>query len=583
MQHGSLERPIAAVVYAAKSTPDEKDSTGDQVARVRAEIERVGGRVVIGEAFSEENVSAFRGSRGPKLEAAMRAAIAAAGEHGEAELWVFHSSRLARGDGRKGAARSLLKVYADLLAEGVALRSVSDDDYLRNGLLVAVASEQNHKYSADLSAHVKRGKRQQFEKGERLGGPVPDGYVLLDALDAGRAVRRYELDPVRAPVISRMFELADGGMAPANVARRLNAEGLRTKAGGLWKRRRVQDTLTNPFYAGLVARNRSVRGAVVETAPGGHPALVEATMLDRIAAQFAARDRAAGSVRDKGRPNSRHLFARLAYCTRCDSRLYAVTSTYKRKDGSRARQYVCPHYKESTGGCDQPPIDAEVVERAFLEHLQHFFIDWEAWLAARSQQQGAERSAIEQSLAVEQARLAKLNQAEPKARARWIDSLEDDALEATRAELYQSLVREREQVQHRLDELAAALAATPVEPQTDAMLDLFNELSRVVRGHIDAAGTVVELNAHLRHVLRLVEMDACDDGGVKLIAYLSPAFLATFEDVDGAAVAEFRAAPDAGELVPPLRPVLAPSPEGANTHAYRWTNPNRLALAASQP
>jgi hypothetical protein len=47
------------------------------------------------------------------------------------------------------------------------------------------------KYSADLAAHVRRGKRSQFERGERLRGPVPDGYLLARLMKDGRAVRQY--------------------------------------------------------------------------------------------------------------------------------------------------------------------------------------------------------------------------------------------------------------------------------------------------------------------------------------------------------------------------------------------------------
>ena len=146
---------IAAVIYAAKSTPDEKGSTEDQLAQVRKRLDEVGDREVVG-LFSEENVSAYHGSRGPQLEAAMAAAVAAADERGEAELWVFHSSRLARGSGRKNEGRSLTEVHTYLRRHAVQLRSVEDDTFLTHPMLVSLASEISHKYSQDLSSHTRQ-------------------------------------------------------------------------------------------------------------------------------------------------------------------------------------------------------------------------------------------------------------------------------------------------------------------------------------------------------------------------------------------------------------------------------------------
>src|SRR4051794_15627506 len=222
---------LPVVVYAAKSTADDRDSTRSQIEQTTAHVERLGGRFLVASPFSEEDVSGFRRDRGPELEAAMLAARQAAGEHRTAELWVFHSSRLARGDGSKAQGRSLLKVYADLLADGVSLRSVTDDEFLTNPLLVGVASVQNHKYSADLSAHVKRGVRAKFERGEMGGGPVPDGYVRVAQTGAdgqpvtdrrGNTLKRTVIDPNRASVIERIRDLAWEGKGDASIARQLN-------------------------------------------------------------------------------------------------------------------------------------------------------------------------------------------------------------------------------------------------------------------------------------------------------------------------------------------------------------------------
>src|SRR5215216_6572629 len=102
---------IPAYRYGSKSSPDEKGSTADQVRYIDARIAKEPGRFPAGRAFVEENISAFRRSRGEELQAAIDAAVNGADEYGKAELWVYISSRLARGSGRKAEARSLGKLY----------------------------------------------------------------------------------------------------------------------------------------------------------------------------------------------------------------------------------------------------------------------------------------------------------------------------------------------------------------------------------------------------------------------------------------------------------------------------------------
>src|SRR4051812_47603175 len=90
---------VPCIIYAAKSSEDTRGSIATQVADCRAAIERTGG-LLHGDPQIDENRSAFKGNRGPGLARAKELSIEAARTHGESELWVQHSDRLARGDGR---------------------------------------------------------------------------------------------------------------------------------------------------------------------------------------------------------------------------------------------------------------------------------------------------------------------------------------------------------------------------------------------------------------------------------------------------------------------------------------------------
>lgn len=569
---------VPAVIYAAKSSPDEKGSVADQQRVVLERVEREGGRIVVAEPFGEPNVSGYTGERGPQLEAAMRAAVEAAAEHGEAELWVFHSSRLARGDGRKGR-RSLNLICAQLLYENVQVRSVEDDEFVRNPMLVGIASEQNHKYSADLSSHVRRGLRQKFERGEPGGGPIPDGYAPLVQMSGGMPVLRRDgkpvivavEDPTRSPVIRRIFELAAAGVADANIARTLNRDGLRTQAGKVWMRRRVQDTLLNAFYAGQVVWHRGKPDE--ERREGQHPALVDLDVFERIQALRAARDKAVGSNRSPGRPNSNHVLAGLAHCGRCGDKMRPRVSPYKRKKqgGTKARWYECQHQTENDGLCDQERIDAEVVDAAFIAHLESFFVDFDSWIAAVTMQRTADRGAVERSAHAERERLAAVRHQEGLLADRYADSLaaqDEDQVRACAIGMKRK-AEEAAQIEHRLSELEETLAALGAEEDApvDAMLDFYNRLSEAVRGRL-GRDEIADVNRGLKEVLDRVELDAGTDGKtplVQVLPILKPEAVALFAGTEDTLPSVLDAS-TREEIVPPLyRLVAGPKQNGRSS------------------
>jgi hypothetical protein len=237
------------------------------------------------------------------------------------------------------------------------VRSVEDDEFTTNPMLWGFAEQQAHKYSADLSMWVRSGKDRQWERGEWVGGPIPDGYQ--------RDGKTLAIDVKREPVIPLLWELALDGRAPAPLARELNAAGLRTKAtkkrpAGAWTRRRVHDALSNAVYAGMLVRHRGSERE--QRQPGGFPAYVTLEQFEAVAHHARQRDVAAAGRAKTGRPSRRFLLATLARCSRCGGGVYSVTSTHGRKDGTRRRLYMCGEVKEATGMCDAPTMPAELVD-----------------------------------------------------------------------------------------------------------------------------------------------------------------------------------------------------------------------------
>lgn len=561
---------IPAVVYAAKSTEDHRGSLQTQLADALAMAKKHGWLVVA--QFSDEGFSAYKGNRGPGLERAKAAAKSAAATDGICMLVVQHSDRLARGAGNApAAAQHLGEVYFWARRHNIHLRSVQDDANLEDALRAVLVGERNTEDSRRKAEAVKAGLRRSFERGHHGGGPVPDGYARIHRVERGRMASEVVDDPIRVPLIRRIFELADAGIADANIARRINAEGHRTQSDGRWTRRRVQDTLTNPFYTGQVVWHRGKPDE--ERTAGLHPAIVEFETFERIQAFRVARDRAVGSNRTPGRPNTRHVLAGLARCARCGTKMRPQVSSYKRKDGSRARSYLCRQAAEANGGCDGKPIDAEIVDAAFIQHLETFFVDFDGWLESVTNQQADERGSVETSLARDRKRRAKIHRRQSVLAERYgVLATDGRDVEAHACALSLERVREEaSQIEHRLAELEAVLSvmndkeAAPV----DGMLDFYNRLADAVRGRL-AREEVAEVNLGLKEVLELVELDVAQlslGPAYSVLPVLKPESMALFGgDLQGLREFEERGRPfsepallegGAVPIVPPLHRLTA--------------------------
>lgn len=366
-----------AVIYAAKSTADERGSIDTQLANCRALAAELG--LEVDSEHQDANASAYHGDRGPGLKAAMAACERIA----PCVLIVQHSSRLARGDAIE--AQHLAEIALWALKHGVEIESVEQRGAFRHDplLMAAIHGKQDHEYSKRLAASVRNGMRRSFERGQWHGRP-PDGYKIVhDTNDDGApTARRLVVDPELEPTMARLFGLALDGAVPARIARRLNAEGLRNGRGALWRARDVKRILRNPLYAGIMEYNGARR-------EGEHPRYVtpeqHAWLRERLPLDHAA---------PRGRPATTHVLAKLAVCERCGSRMPAVTRSRVRADGTKQRTYVC--VGKEAGVCDMPPVDADFIDAAVTRLVPRLLQRFDTWLAdihavaagARTERQG---------------------------------------------------------------------------------------------------------------------------------------------------------------------------------------------------
>jgi DNA invertase Pin-like site-specific DNA recombinase len=589
----TVARTTPCVLYAAKSTEDRHGSIPTQLEDDRRMAEREGWEIIDG--FQDEGFSAYHGNRGPGLEQARELAEKTARERGVPCMLVAqHSDRFARGAGdAPEAADHFVEVVLWANRHNVVIRTVQDDyfaDPQRNVSEAANSGQRNTEDSRRKSEAVKSAKDRQMAAGTKLGGPPPEGLLLVVERDDQDRVtaRRYERDPERAPIIERIFELSEEGHGDAAIARTLNADGLRSKAGKAWTRRSVQDKLLNQHYAGRAVRKG--RGSKQEYRLLENPEVVQATNIeplidpdryDRITAMREGRDRVKARGKDglrrgdRGQKTAeRYALSKLAVCDRCGERMYAATSPYKRKTkgGTKARRYVCAHVRNATGECDQPPLDAEKIDAAVVEYLDALFIDFDAWLTEIKQTLGSKRSALETELARVEKELNGAHHATERIQRRYIER-EAEAEGSGRGieGALDAAQTKQDELEKRVRFLRGEVARADESVNADALLDTYNDIAEAVRGHED------KLNERLRAKFAAFHINQTDDGWIGILPVLHPQ---TFNPVELWEAWEEAGEPDptAAEIAhdrvisdgiwvgsPPVRPLAVLSGRGTDS------------------
>lgn len=125
-----------------------------------------------------------------------------------------------------------------------------------------------------IRERLKDGSRRAVERGCYIGSHAPFGYDKCKLDNTPTLKPNAEAEAVRL-----MYELACSGLDKGKIARRLNADGIKTKNGKLWTAARVGATLANPIYKGLLRWGRyrvaqhSENGLIVKRREAGECSL----------------------------------------------------------------------------------------------------------------------------------------------------------------------------------------------------------------------------------------------------------------------------------------------------------------------
>jgi hypothetical protein len=181
--------------------------------------------------------------------------------------------------------------------------------------------------------------------------------------------------------------------------------------------------------------------------------------------------------------------------------MYARTSNYRRKDGGRARWYLCHGYEYSTGLCDAK-INADVVDAAVIAALDTLLVDFAAWREQIEDRHAAERARIASEVDAAQRDARDVERALRALEADYERVLLAGKVDEAAAALA-LLTRRRDDLdgaERRLRATHDALASVPTEVPADAMLDFANALQAAINGKVDKTGTMARVNQALREL-----------------------------------------------------------------------------------
>ncbi len=480
-----VQASTKAIVYAAKSTADERGSIPTQLGDGRQLAEREGWTVV-GE-YQDEAASAWSGDRGPGLAEAM--------EHADrvgATLVVQHSDRLARGDGR--SARHLGEIYFWAIKHGVQLRSVQDDSTFTNPLLAFAMGERNAEDSRRKSLAVKAGKARRAALGLPLGGPRPYGYRWEEG--------NFVIIPEEAEIVRRIYAETLEGRSQLAIARDLNREGLRTAQGCRWQHRAVATVLSNAIYRGRITYQD-------ETFEGRHQPIIDAESWANVAALREARRR----THKRGRgPAGSHLFRKgMLRCAECGEAMLPRT------DRGTVETYRCFGHLLDPESCPTLPVRREVVDDAVFRYFARVGLDVEATrkalAGARSRKLSevlALREVAERDVRASQERLMRVRRDYTDGAITAADWIEFRTELETELSAAQAKLR---QIDRQHDDVSRWEEVVDAEEETYRQLA---EIRAAIAGEVEDAEGVEAVRAVLARMFDHFKLHLADGGPVHL-------------------------------------------------------------------
>jgi site-specific DNA recombinase len=289
-------------------------------------------------------------------------------------ILVWKLNRFARNRFDSITYKTLLK------SRGIKVISINEplDDSPSGKLLEGVIESIDEFYSANLGQDIKRGMRENAQRGFFNGSRPPYGFHKAAVKDGDRTRYKLEPDPddtVAFQAVRKIFDMALKDRGCKEIAKALNEEGIRTGTGRPWGSTTVHKVLTNEAYCGtLVWAGRPGHTAIHNSDP---PVRVENAWLPIIDRDiFRNIQRKMASRRPEVTPprtlSSSYLLSGLLYCSCGHSMIGRGAKSHL------YHYYVCnKSYKKGRKSCGARALPKERLEHMVVEQIQEKVLNQE--------------------------------------------------------------------------------------------------------------------------------------------------------------------------------------------------------------
>jgi len=280
---------------------------------------------------------------------------------------VWKLNRFARSRVDSVTYKTLLK------SKGIKVISINEplDDSPSGKLLEGVIESIDEFYSASLGQDIKRGMRENAQRGFSSGSRPPYGFHRVGVKDGSKTRYKLEPDPegsVAVQVICRMFDMALRDVGCKEIAKALNKEGIRTITGQRWGRTTVHKVLTNEAYCGtLVWGGRPGHPAIHSADPpvrveNAWPTIIDKDVFRQIQRKMASRR---PDVTHPRTISSFYLLSGLLFCSCGHSMIGRSAKSH------HYHYYTCNGgYKQGRDACDARALPKDRLEHLVIEQIQ---------------------------------------------------------------------------------------------------------------------------------------------------------------------------------------------------------------------
>ena len=94
--------------------------------------------------------------------------------------------------------------------------------------------------------------REAASRGFWISSRTPYGYNRIMVQDGAKERPKLQPDDVTAPVVRRIFDMAESGTGMLDIARAINDEEIPSATGKLWSNNAVNFILRNEVYTGTL-------------------------------------------------------------------------------------------------------------------------------------------------------------------------------------------------------------------------------------------------------------------------------------------------------------------------------------------